>query len=345
MRAYVIPKDSGHIDQMKLVERPDPKVGPGKVLIDIKAVSLNYRDIMIVEGHYFGRKAPYEIVPGSDLAGVVAAVGEGVTHFKPGDRVVACFSQADPNGLATGPQIGLGFPNQMFAGFAADGAFAEKIVLHENGVLPIPEGYSFEEAACLPCAGVTAWNTLMAAGRPIRPGDTVLVLGTGGVSIWALQLGVAAGASVIATSSSDEKLARAKKLGASGVINYKTHSDWDKEVMKLTGGRGADCVVEVGGQGTLVRSFRSLAIHGKVGLIGALEGPTGDIDIHQLMFRRGTLHGIAVGSREMFEQLNRAVVQHKIKPVIDKVFPFAQAADALRHLKSGHFMGKIVIAI
>lgn len=345
MRAYTIPKDSSHIDQLKLAERPDPQVGPGKVLIAIKAVSLNYRDVMIVEGHYFGRKAPHEIVPGSDLAGVVEAVGEGVTQFKPGDRVVACFSQADPNGLATGPQIGLGFPGQMFAGFRNDGAFAEKIVLHENGVLPIPGDYSFEEASCIPCAGVTAWNTLMVAGRPIRPGETVLVLGTGGVSIWALQIGVAAGARVIATSSSDEKLARAKALGASDGINYKTHPDWDKEVMKVTGGRGADCVVEVGGQGTLVRSFRSLAIHGKVGLIGALEGPTGDIDIHQLMFRRGTLHGISVGNREMFVDLNRALVRHGIKPVIDRVFPFAQLPDALRHMKSGNFMGKIVVAM
>jgi NADPH:quinone reductase-like Zn-dependent oxidoreductase len=344
MRAYAIPKDSKSIDEMHLVERPDPVVGPGKVLIDIKAVSLNYRDIMIVEGHYFGRKAPHELVPGSDLAGVVASVGEGVTHFKPGDRVVACFSQADPNGLATGPQIGLGFPSQMSGGYRNDGAFCERIVLHENGVLPIPEGYSFEEASCLPCAGVTAWNCLMFAGRPVRPGDTVLALGTGGVSIWALQIGVAAGARVIVTSSSDDKLARAKKLGASDGVNYKTHPDWDKEVMRLTGGRGADCVVEVGGQGTLVRSFRSLALYGKVGLIGALEGPTGDIDIHQLMFRRGTLHGIAVGDRPLFEQLNRAVVQHKIKPVIDRVFTFEQAHDALRHLRSGNFMGKVVIA-
>lgn len=343
MRAYTIPKDSNSIDLLALKERPDPRLGPGKVLIDIKAVSLNYRDIMIVEGHYFGRKAPHEIVPGSDLAGVVAAVGEGVTQFKPGDRVVATFSQANPDGLATGPQIGLGFPNQMFAGFTSDGAFAEKIVLHENGVLPIPGDYSFEEAACIPCAGVTAWNTLMVAGKPIRPGETVLVLGTGGVSIWALQLGLAAGASVIATSSSDEKLARAKKLGASAGINYRTHPDWDKEVMKATDGRGADCVVEVGGQGTLVRSFRSLAIGGKVGLIGALDGPAEGIDVHQLMFRRGSMHGIAVGDRTMFVDLNRAIVRHKIRPVIDKVFPFAQMADALRHMKSGNFMGKVVV--
>lgn len=336
MRAYVIPKDSQSIDQMRLVERPDPVAGPGRVLIDIKAVSLNYRDIMISEGHYFGRKAPHELIPGSDLAGTIAAVGEGVTQFKAGDRVVACFSQARPDALATSAMTGLGFPN--------DGAFCERIVLHENGVLPIPDGYSFEDASCLPCAGVTAWNCLMVSGRAVRPGDTVLALGTGGVSVWALQIGVAAGARVIVTSSSDEKLARAKKLGASDGVNYKTYPEWDKEVMRLTGGRGADCVVEVGGNGTLGRSFRSLAMYGKVGLIGVLAGPNEDLDIHSMMFRRGTMHGIGVGDRALFEQLNRAVVQHRIKPVIDKVFKFEQAHDALRHLKSGNFMGKVVIA-
>lgn len=336
MRAYVIPKDSKSIDSMRLVERPDPVPGPGRVAIDICAVSLNYRDIMIIEGHYFGRTAPRELIPGSDLAGTVAAVGEGVTQFKVGDRVTACFSQADPSGLATGPMTGLGFPN--------DGAFCERIVLHEAGVLPIPDGYSFEEASCLPCAGVTAWNCLMFSGRPVRPADTVLALGTGGVSIWALQLGVAAGARVIVTSSSDDKLARAKKLGASDGVNYKTHPDWSKEVMRLTGGRGVDCVVEVGGNGTLTHSLASLAMWGKLGIIGWLSGQGGDVNLYNLMARRGTMHGIGVGDRPLFEQLNRAVVQHKIKPVIDKVFKFEQAQDALRHMKSGGFMGKIVIA-
>jgi NADPH:quinone reductase-like Zn-dependent oxidoreductase len=336
MRAYVIPKDSKSIDAMRLVERPDPVVGEGRVLIDIRAVSLNYRDIMITEGHYFGRTAPRELIPGSDLAGTVLAVGKNVTQFKAGERVVACFSQASPEGVATGAMTGLGFPN--------DGAFCEKIVLHENGVLPIPDGYSFEEAACLPCAGVSAWNCLMASGRPVRPGDTVLALGTGGVSIWALQLAVAAGARVIVTSSSDDKLERAKALGAFGTVNYRTHPDWDKEVMRLTDGRGADCVVEVAGNTSLSRSLRSLAMWGKVGLIGWLGGTAGDVDLYNLMSRRGTLHGIAVGDRALFEQLNRAVVQHRVKPVIDKVFAFDRMHDALRHMKSGSFMGKVVVA-
>ncbi len=249
---------------------------------------------------------------------------------------MACFSQADPAGVATGPLMGMGFPG--------DGALCEKIVLHENGVLPMPEGYSFEEAACLPCAGVTAWNCLMVAGRPVRPSDTVLTLGTGGVSMWALRLAVAAGAQVVATSSSDDKLARAKELGASVTINYRTHPDWDKEVVRLTEGRGVDCVVEVGGNASLTRSLRSLAMGGKVGLIGWLAGTSGEVDMYHLMSRRGTLHGIGVGSRDMFIELNRAVVRHGIKPVIDTVFPFEKAIDALRHLKSGTFMGKPVIA-
>lgn len=336
MRAYVIPKDSSSIDQMRLVERPDPEPGEGRVVIDIRAVSLNYRDLMITEGRYFGRTAPRELVPGSDLAGVVAAVGKNITQFKVGDRVTACFSQADPDGVATGPMTGLGFPG--------DGALREKIVLHESGVLPIPEGLSFEEAACLPCAGVTAWNCLMFSGRAVRPSDTVLAPGTGGVSTWALQIGVAAGCRVIVTSSSDDKLARAKALGAFGTVNYKTHPDWDKEVMRLTEGRGVDCVVEVGGNVSLTRSLRSLAMHGKVGMIGWLAGFSGDVDLYNLMARRGTIHGIGVGDRALFVDLNRAVVAHKIRPVIDKVFKFEEAHDALRHLKSGNFMGKIVIA-
>lgn len=336
MRAYVIPKDSSSIDAMRLVERLEPEVGEGRVLIDIRAVSLNYRDLMITEGRYFGRTAPRELIPGSDLAGTIAAVGKNVTQFKVGDRVTACFSQADPNGVATGPTTGLGFPG--------DGVFCERIVLHENGVLPIPEGLSFEEAACLPCAGVTAWNCLMVSGRPVRPSDTVLALGTGGVSTWALQLGIAAGAQVIITSSSDEKLTRAKKLGAAGTVNYKTHPDWEKEVMRLTDGRGVDCVVEVGGNTSLSRSLRTLAMNGKVGLIGWLGGPAGDLDLYNLMARRGTIHGIGVGTRDMFIELNRAVARHKIRPVIDRVFKFEEAAQALHHLKSGSFMGKVVIA-
>ena len=337
MRAYVIPKDCRSLDQLRLVERPDPEPGPGQVLIRIRAASLNYRDHMIVTGDYFGMTAPRELTPCSDLGGEVIGVGAGVTRVKVGDRVTATFSQADPNGPASGPQGPLGLPH--------DGALAEQIVLHEDGVLPMPPGYSFEEAACLPCAGVTAWNTLMIAGRPIRPGDTVVALGTGGVSIWALQLAHAAGARVIITSSSDEKVERARALGASDGINYRNTPEWDQEVMRLTGGRGADCVIEVGGEGTLARSFRALAPRGKVGLIGVLAGSSQDLGIHTLMFKQGTLHGIMVGDRGLFEQLNRAVTADGIKPVIDGVFAFEDARTAFERQQSGAFMGKIVVTI
>lgn len=337
MRAYTISKDCRSIDQLRLVERPDPAPGPGQVLVRIRAASLNYRDQMIAVSDYFGMSADRELIPMSDMAGEVLAVGAGVTRFKPGDRVCGCFSQADPNGPAHGPQAPLGLP--------LDGVLAEQIVLHEEGLVPAPQGYSFEEAACLPCAGVTAWNTLMVAGRPLRPGDTVLALGTGGVSIWALQLAAATGARVIVTSSSDDKIERAKALGAWAGVNYRRTPEWDQEVLALTGGRGADCVIEVGGNGTLARSFRALAPGGKVGLIGVLSGPSGDISPQTLMFKRGTLHGIMVGDRALFEQLIRAVEENGVRPVVDRVFPFEAAREAYAHQRGGDFMGKVVIAI
>ena len=337
MRAYVIPADCQSIDQLHLVERAAPQPGPGQVSIRIRAVSLNYRDQLIATGKYFGMRVTRELIPTSDAAGEVIGVGAGVSRFKVGDRVASCFTQADPNGPASGPRAALGQP--------LDGVLREQIVLHEDGVVAIPKSYSFEQAACLPCAGVTAWNALMVAGKPIAPGDTVLVLGAGGVSIWALQLAHAAGARVIVTSSSDEKIERAKALGASDGINYRRHPQWDQEVMRLTEGRGVDCVVEVGGQGTLARSFRSLALDGKVGLIGVLAGPSDDIATDAFMFKRAHLHGIMVGDRPLFEALNKAVELNGIKPVIERVFPFAEAKAAFEQHRSGNFMGKVVIAV
>ncbi len=223
---------------------------------------------------------------------------------------------------------------------------AEQVVLYEDGVIAVPEGLSFEQAACLPCAGVTAWHALMHAGRPTRAGDTVLVLGTGGVSMLALQFAKAAGARVIATSSSDEKLAKALALGASDGINYKRSPDWDQDVMKVTDGRGVDCVVEVGGAGTLNRSFQSLAFGGKVVLIGLLTGRGGgDVNPYTLMPKWGSLHGIFVGNREMFESMNKAIVAGRIQPVVGKEFPFADALQAYRCQASGDFFSKVVITL
>ena len=334
MRAYVMPAGCKGIDDLKLVERPDPTAGPGQVLVRVHAASLNYRDQAAVTGNYF-QKVTQDTVPLSDGAGEVVAVGEGVLGLKVGDKVAGTFSQPDPKGPANGPPMPMGLP--------LDGMLAELKVMHEVGAIKLPDGYSYEEGACLPCAGVTAWNALMNAGRPVRPGDTVLVLGTGGVSIWALQLAKASGCKVVATTSRDGKAQRLQALGADAVINYKTHEKWDEEVMKVTGGRGVDAVVEVGGAGTLQRSYNSLARGGKVGLIGVLT--QGESSPHTLMMKGASLHGIFVGDRTMFEQLNAAINVNGIKPVIDKVFPFDQAKDAFRHQISGDFMGKVVIAI
>ena len=209
----------------------------------------------------------------------------------------------------------------------------------------MPGRLSYEEAACLPCAAVTAWHALFRAGRPIRAGDTVLVLGTGGVSIFALQFARAAGARVIATSSSDDKLERVTTMGASDGINYKRTPDWEKEVLRFTGGRGVDCVIEIGGGGTFARSLQALARGGKVCLIGFVAGMDGDTSPYALMYKAGSLHGIFVGDREMFEEMNRAVSVNHVKPVIDRVFAFEEAVAAFEHHASGQFMGKIVVQV
>jgi NADPH:quinone reductase-like Zn-dependent oxidoreductase len=310
-------------------------VRAGQVLVRIRAVSLNSRDRAVVNGKYFGRPVARDLIPLSDAAGEVTAVGEGVTRFKPGDRVAATFFQTPPDGPPFAERAALGSP--------LDGVMVEEIALYEDGLVTIPDHLSFEEGACLPCAAVTAWHALMAAGRPVGPGDTVLILGTGGVSIFALQFAKAAGARVIATSSSDEKIERVKALGASDGVNYRRTPAWDKEVLKLTGGRGVDCVVEVGGVGTLERSFGSLASRGKVAFIGVLTGPSAEINPYALMWKEGTLHGIRVGNNDHFEQMNRAIATNRIKPVIDSVFPFASAIAAFHHQASGHFVGKVVI--
>jgi len=337
MHVYVVPSGCKGIDELRRFERPEPQPGPGQVLIRVRATSLNYRDQMVIAGTYFRGAVNRDTIPLSDGAGEVTATGAGVTRFKPGDRVAGAFFQIRPDGPPTATRSALGAP--------LDGTLAEQMVLYEDGVVAFPKHLSFEEAACLPCAAVTAWNALFHAGRSVKTGETVLTLGTGGVSMFALQFAKAAGARVIATSSTDEKLERVKAFGASDVINYKRTPEWDAEVLKVTGGRGVDCVVEVGGAGTLGRSFQSLAAGGKVGLIGVLTGRSGDINPYTLMFKGGNLHGIFVGTREMFEQMNAAIELHEIRPVIDKVFPFEEAAAAYRHHASGNFMGKVAIRI
>ncbi len=334
MKAYVMPPGCKGVDELKLVERPDPQAGPGQVVVRVRAASLNYRDHAAITGNYF-QPVTRETVPLSDGAGEVIAVGEGVLSLKVGDKVAGTFSQPDPNGPPGGPPMPMGLP--------LDGMLAEQVRMYEVGAIKLPDGYSFEEGACLPCAGVTAWNCLFGVGKPVRPGETVLVLGTGGVSVWGLQFGKAAGCRVIATTSRDSKAQRLQALGASDVVNYKTHEKWDEEVMRLTGGKGVDCVVEVGGAGTLQRSYNSIGRGGKIGLIGVLT--QGASNPHTLMMKGGSLHGIFVGDRTLFEQMNAAISANGIKPVIDKVFPFDKAKDAFALQSSGDFIGKIVISI
>jgi NADPH:quinone reductase-like Zn-dependent oxidoreductase len=331
MRSWIVPKGCTSLDQLRLVDRPAPVAGPHDILVGVHATSLNYRDQAIVAGQYFGGAVSRDTVPLSDGAGEVIAIGSEVSRFKVGDRVAATFFQPGAQPVALGSPL--------------DGMLAEQVALHEEGWVAIPDYLSYEDAACLPCAAVTAWHALFRAGRPTKAGDTVLVLGTGGVSISALQLARAAGARVIATSSSDEKAARAAAMGASDVVNYRRTPDWDQEIRRLTAGRGVDCVVEIGGAGTLGRSMRSLARGGKIGLIGFLAGRDGDTNPTPLMMVGGSLHGIFVGDREMFEEMNRALAVSRIRPVVDRVFPFDSAPDAYKHQSSGAFVGKIVIRV
>jgi NADPH:quinone reductase-like Zn-dependent oxidoreductase len=337
MRAFVVPSGCRSIDELSRVDRPHPQLRPGQVLIRIRAASLNRRDQAIIAGTYFGKPVARDTIPLSDGAGEVTAVGDGVVRFKPGDRVATAFFQRPPDGSPFAEQAALGSP--------LDGTLADQMVAYEDGLVSMPEGLTFEEAACLPCAAVTAWNALMIAGKPVMAGDTVLVLGTGGVSIFALQFARAAGAQVIATSSSDEKIERVKALGASAGVNHARTPDWDQEVLKLTGGRGVDCVIEVGGAGTLERSIGSLAEGGKVGLIGVLTGAGAPINPYGLMWKRGTVHGIRVGDLDTFRQMNRAIEMHGIRPIIDRSFPFDEAMAAYRHQASGEFIGKVAITI
>jgi NADPH:quinone reductase-like Zn-dependent oxidoreductase len=331
MRAWIVARGSKSIEELRQGKQPDPVAGPHDVLVRVRATSLNYRDQAVVAGQYFGGAVTRDTVPLSDGAGDVIAVGSAVSRFKPGDRVAATFFQPGAQPTALGSPL--------------DGMLREQAALNEDGLVAIPDHLSYEEAACLPCAAVTAWHALFRAGRPTRAGDTVLVLGSGGVSIAALQLARAAGARVIATSSSDDKVARVTALGASDVINYRRIQDWEQEVRRLTAGRGVDCVVEIGGAGTLGRSMRSLARGGKVTLIGFLAGREGDTNPTPLMMTGGSLHGIFVGDREMFEEMNRAIIVNHITPVIDRVFPFEAAPAAYKFHASGAFVGKVVITV
>jgi NADPH:quinone reductase-like Zn-dependent oxidoreductase len=337
MKAYEIQGGFG-LESLSLVDRPDlGPPGPGQVIVRLRAAALNYRDLLMVKGLY-NPKQPLPLIPLSDGAGEVAAVGVGVSRVKLGERVAGIFAQRWLDGEPTRETI------RSTLGGPLDGTLADHILVHEDGLVSIPEHLSFEEAATLPCAGVTAWSTLM-TDSALRPGDALLLQGTGGVSIFALQFAVLAGGRVIITSGSDEKLERARKLGAADTINYKTTPQWERRVRELTGGAGVDHVVEVGGAATLARSVGSVRVGGRISLIGVLSGRTSEMDVAPILMQKIRIQGIMVGSRASFEAMNRAIALHRLRPVIDRVFPFTEAKEALRHMESGAHFGKIVVSV
>jgi NADPH:quinone reductase-like Zn-dependent oxidoreductase len=334
MKAYEI--NEFGIENLTLIERDEPKPQANEVLVKFHAASLNYRDLMMVKGFY-NPKLKTLLVPLSDGAGEVTSVGEAVTKWKIGDRVCPIFMQGWLDG-----EIDFSKARTALGG-DLDGCLREFGAFDENGLVRIPDHLSFEEAATLPCAAVTAYNALFCSGS-LKSDDTVLLQGTGGVSIFALQFASVYGARTIITSSSDEKLNRAKELGADDLINYKEREDWDKAVLDLTSKNGVDYVVEVGGAGTLQRSVNAVKMGGQVAVIGVLAGK-GDFNPTAVLMKAVKLHGIFVGSRQMFEQMNLMICQHTLKPVIDKVYEFGEVKDALKHMESGSHFGKIVVKI
>ena len=336
MRAYEIIAGSSTLDGLRRCERPDPKPLPTQILVRIQAASLNYRDLLIARGHYMGGAVSANTIPLSDGVGEIIAVGSAVTRFRIGERVAGTFFRGWNDGKPPrGPLVALGAP-------PADGVLAELAAFDEQNAVAVPAHLSAAGAATLPCAAVTAWRSLVDIGR-IAPGETVLLLGTGGVSIFALQFARLAGARVLVTSASDEKLARARTLGADGGVNYRTHEDWDREVLKLTDGRGVDHVLDVGGAGTLSRSIGSIAVGGRVAMIGVLTGVGAAASPYGLLGKQASLHGVYVGSRGHFERMNAAIAAHAMQPVIDREFSFDDAPAAYRHLESGAHFGKVAI--
>jgi NADPH:quinone reductase-like Zn-dependent oxidoreductase len=326
-----------NIDGLTCVELPQRALGAGEVRVRVRAVSLNFRDLAVAAGNYVA-DVDDPIIPCSDGAGEVIEVGPGVRRFRPGDRVSANFFPCWTDGASSPDKI------RHALGGDVDGMLAQEVCLDERALVALPDGVDMVDAAALPCAGVTAWNAMFASHR-LKPGDTVLLLGTGGVSILGLQLAKAAGLRTIITSSSDDKLERARALGAHHTINYRASPEWHEEVLRATGGLGADLVLEVGGKGTVNRSVAAAAVNGSVAIIGGVSGFGGEVNPAALLAGAKRLAGIYVGSRTMFEHLLRFVQVAAIKPVVDRVFPFAEAREAYRYMESGVHFGKVVIAV
>lgn len=335
MKAMVLDGAPG-FDNLKLVNRPVPEPRRHEVVVKVKATALNYRDVEIIRGTYH---TPFQLplVPLSDGVGEIVAIGEDVTRFKVGDRVCGTFWQrwvaggfdmAEPSYQRGGPR---------------DGLLSEYARLDEQAVVLAPAHMSDVEAATLPCAAVTAWHALVTEGG-LKAGETVLCLGTGGVSLFALQFAVAAGARVIITSSSDEKIERAKALGADAGVNYRSHTEWAKEVLRLTNGRGVDHILEVGGPQSFRQSLKAVRVGGQINVIGYLGGTEGTINPLDIFRRQVRVRGIPVGSRASFEAMNRAIEANAMRPVIDRIFGWTDAPAALRYLESGSHFGKVALS-
>lgn len=336
MKAYIVQEPFG-LDTLTLVDRPEPQPGPGQVLVRMRAVSLNYRDLMVIRGIW---RPTGPRIPLSDGVGKVVALGEGVTRFQTGDRVAGTFLPGWIDGDVTPGKL----QEPSLGGVGADGTLAELVAFGEQEVVRVPEHLTDEEAATLPLAGVTAWHAVIRRSG-VKKGDTVLVQGTGGVSLFALQFAHLAGAEVIVTSSSNEKLQRARELGAVHGINYKETPNWDERVLEITENRGVDHVIEVVGAENLTRSLNAVRMSGTISVIGLLGGSGAQIETFGFVEKNIHLHGIYIGSREMFEEMNRAIAEHKLKPVVDRVFGFDEALEALRYLEAGSHFGKVCIRL
>jgi NADPH:quinone reductase-like Zn-dependent oxidoreductase len=327
------------LDHLVMADRPLPQPGPGQLRVRITAATLNYRDLLVVEGRY-NPNLSLPLVPLSDGAGVIDAVAEGVTRLRPGDRVVGVFFQGWLEGEPSAEKLATGL------GADLDGVLCEYRVFDEAGLLSVPDHLSDAEAAALPCAGVTAWSAIVTLGR-VRPGDVVVVQGTGGVALFALQFAKLVGATVILTSSDDAKLARGKALGADHLINYRTESEWSRPVKALTGGRGADLIVEIGGAGTLAQSIRAVRVGGTIAMIGVVAGAAAsNVPVPLVVMRQVRMQGVTLGSRADFEAMLRACTAARLRPVLDEQrFAFDQALAAFARMAAGRHFGKIVVDI
>lgn len=336
MRAWQVVDGFG-VHNLRLREVAEPEPGPGEVRVRVRAVSLNYRDLLMVQGLYNPRQ-PLPLVPGSDAVGVVDAVGDGVTGVKPGERVCPTFFTTWAAGPPTPERV------RRPLGGPLDGTFRDALVVPADAVVPAPAHLSDEEAATLPCAALTAWSALVTQGG-LTAGDTVLVLGTGGVSIFALQLARALGARVIVTSKSDGKLERALALGAEHGVSYAREPEWGRVVKALAGGDGVDHVIEVGGAGTLAQSLKAVRIGGQVSLIGVLAGAAGPVPMTAILMANVRVQGVLVGSRDGFLAMNRAISATRLRPVVDRVFPMEALPEAFAHLAAGRHFGKVVVRV